>query len=532
MGSSTAQVPEDPSTPKRMPKRKPLPTSPPPRPRPRHAIPVPPDSPLIPFMPASPPMPASPYSPLLTLSQASPPMGTGSPSYSPPPLPTLEDLLQRIVKSDGVDGNSGFQLAEIPELRREAQSSSPEPAPPAVRTDDIVDRPGDFGYMNWVTKVLRPRLRGSPLIDAEPGWREENAYAGSGFWWMSREWDKLYRKDDDLGRLVKEQIMAVNKYPGRRRWTADTKSMAVGGLVFMLKDFSSGTEQEYGILARPPCATRCRYPNRCQSCTSCASCSACKTTSACGVCSCCQFTCCCRNPPADPWGPLACVDCGACGLCVCCLGTCCCCKRLDPTTPPLPDSVGCDDCRDDRARARATRAWKVGKYVGSPRMMAKRGVMVHGLPRMMTEEEIAAAKAEAVERGAARREAEMMDVARGKVPVANMEISPPPGLKARSILAAKMQVLERELGMERELLRILESASSGKDSGSGSSSVNVRAGDQRVAPRVRMERDSGSSGGRAFSGLSGRTAEKGRRRGSGLGVIVEEGEDGEFHRIY
>lgn len=66
----------------------------------------------------------------------------------------------------------------------------------------IVDRPGDPWYRDWVMKVLKPRVRGSALVDSEPPpEREDNTPFG----WMSKEWKKGYNEDTDLGQLAKNQ---------------------------------------------------------------------------------------------------------------------------------------------------------------------------------------------------------------------------------------------------------------------------------------------------------------------------------------
>ena len=73
-----------------------------------------------------------------------------------------------------------------------------------AKEDDeyIVDRPADPGYRNWVRRVLKPRVRGSRRLSAEAPPEEPK---GS-FWWMSDKWHENYRKDNDLGSVVKNQI--------------------------------------------------------------------------------------------------------------------------------------------------------------------------------------------------------------------------------------------------------------------------------------------------------------------------------------
>ena len=80
----------------------------------------------------------------------------------------------------------------------------------------IVDRPGDPGYRNWVRRVLKPRVRGSRRLSAEAPPEESK---GS-FWWMSDKWRENYRKDNDLGSVVKNQISVSIRSVGECCWRA------------------------------------------------------------------------------------------------------------------------------------------------------------------------------------------------------------------------------------------------------------------------------------------------------------------------
>lgn len=74
----------------------------------------------------------------------------------------------------------------------------------SAKTEDIVDRIGDPGYKDWVTRVLKPRVQGSRrLVVTEAPRRETDR---GGFWWTPENWAYAYRNDTDLGRVALNQI--------------------------------------------------------------------------------------------------------------------------------------------------------------------------------------------------------------------------------------------------------------------------------------------------------------------------------------
>ena len=71
---------------------------------------------------------------------------------------------------------------------------------------DIVDRPGDPGYREWVSRVLRPNVQGSPLVTTAAPRTGAVAEFDDGFWWMDNAWRERYRRETNLGQLVSYQV--------------------------------------------------------------------------------------------------------------------------------------------------------------------------------------------------------------------------------------------------------------------------------------------------------------------------------------
>ena len=74
--------------------------------------------------------------------------------------------------------------------------------------EDIVDRPGDPEYKNWVARVLKPKVQGSERVKAEGPPPDPNEEYDGGFWWMDAVWRGAYRKEKNLGQVVQHQIEA------------------------------------------------------------------------------------------------------------------------------------------------------------------------------------------------------------------------------------------------------------------------------------------------------------------------------------